>query len=185
MSTPMSNHTSRQQAQLKVVSHTSLIYWWPVWLVGFILAGLTYAEGTRLAILPPGVKVQEVQANKDYELTTEEPAPALAKAAANIAQGKEPFPVRIAQRKKYGMVYLVTVLLVIFGSNVPLRGPASVIAILSILIATMLLVYLEWWGPIFDYVGGLHVKLSLAGYLLPSIALFVLWLGTVFLYDRL
>ena len=30
-----------------VFGHSSLIYWWPVWLVSFILAALTYAEGDR------------------------------------------------------------------------------------------------------------------------------------------
>ena len=30
-----------------VFGHSSLVYWWPVWLVCFILAGLTYTEGDR------------------------------------------------------------------------------------------------------------------------------------------
>jgi hypothetical protein len=30
-----------------VYGHSSLFYWWPVWLVSFILAGVTYAEGDR------------------------------------------------------------------------------------------------------------------------------------------
>jgi hypothetical protein len=83
------------------------------------------------------------------------------------------------------MVYVVVVLLVVFGSNVPLRGLASVVAILTILVVTMLVAYLEWWRPIFDYLGGLHVEISLAGYLLPSLVLLVLWLATFFLYDPL
>jgi hypothetical protein len=182
----MSIHApSAQRREIKVISHTTLFYWWPVWLAGLILAGLTYAEGTRLAILPPGTAVQEVQPYKVYELTTEEPSPVLARAAANTAQGREAFPVHIAQRKNYGMVYVVVVLLVVFGSNVPLRGLASVVAILTILVVTMLVAYLEWWRPIFDYLGGLHVEISLAGYLLPSLVLLVLWLATFFLYDPL
>ncbi len=180
-----SHPVSGRARQIKVVSHTDLLYWWPVWLMGFILAGLTYVEGTRLVILPPGTAVQEVQPAKVYELTTDEPSPVLARAAANSAQGADPFPVRIAQRKSYGMVYVVTVLLVVFGSNVPLRGLASVVAILAIFVVTMLLAYLEWWRPIFDYLGGLHVEISLAGYLLPSVVLLVLWLATFFLYDPL
>jgi hypothetical protein len=30
-----------------VYGHSNLFYWWPVWLVSFILAGVTYAEGDR------------------------------------------------------------------------------------------------------------------------------------------
>jgi hypothetical protein len=32
---------------IKVFGHSSLIYWWPVWLTCFVLAGATYAEGDR------------------------------------------------------------------------------------------------------------------------------------------
>ena len=30
-----------------VYGHSSLFYWWPVWLVCFVLAGVTYAEGEQ------------------------------------------------------------------------------------------------------------------------------------------
>jgi hypothetical protein len=167
---------------IRVVSHTTLIYWWPVWLVGFILAGLTYADGGRSAVLPPGTTVEELQPNKVYELTVPG-RPSLEGAAANTAKGRDAFPVRTATNKYYGIVYIVVLLLVIFGSNVPLRGLASVIAILAILLLTMLLAHLDWWEPIFDYVGGLDIQITLAGYLVPSVVLLVLWLATFLCYD--
>ncbi len=40
---PKKNETD----QIVVYGHSSLLYWWPVWLVCFILAGMTYAEGDR------------------------------------------------------------------------------------------------------------------------------------------
>jgi uncharacterized protein (TIGR03000 family) len=167
-----------------VVSHTMLIYWWPVWLVGFILAFLTYADSGRLAVVPPGTTVKELQANKVYELTvTDQPSPSLESAAANTAKGQDAFPVRTATNKNYGIVYTAVLLLVIFGSNVPLRGLASVIAILAILLLTVLFAYLDWWTSIFDCLGGLHIQISLAGYLVPSVVLLVLWLATLLFYD--
>jgi hypothetical protein len=33
--------------QIVVYGHSSLLYWWPVWLISFILAGASYAEGDR------------------------------------------------------------------------------------------------------------------------------------------
>lgn len=33
--------------QIVIYGHSSLVYWWPVWLVSFVLAGMTYAEGDR------------------------------------------------------------------------------------------------------------------------------------------
>ena len=34
-----------QLPDLKIYSHSRLFYWWPVWVLGYILAILTYAEG--------------------------------------------------------------------------------------------------------------------------------------------
>lgn len=31
-------------AEITVVSHSPLMYWWPVWVVGFLFAGLTYFQ---------------------------------------------------------------------------------------------------------------------------------------------
>jgi hypothetical protein len=173
-----------QQQTIRVVSHTPLFYWWPVWLVGFILAGCTYADGTRLAVVPPQTKVTEVQANKAYELAvTDQPSPSLENAAANTAKGQDAFSVRVSRNKNYGMIYVVVVLLVIFGSNVPLRGLASIIAILAIFAVTLLFAYLDWWKAIFEFLGGLHIQITLAGYLVPSVVLLVLWLATFYFYD--
>jgi hypothetical protein len=167
-----------------VISHTGLIYFWPVWLTGFILAGLTYAEDTRLAVVPAGTTVKEIQPKTVYQLTVpKQPTESLVNAAAESTKGQEAFPVRIAHSKNYGIVYVVVVLLVIYGASVPLRGLASVIAVLAILLLTCLFAYLGWWEAIFDYLGGLHIQISVAGYLVPSVVLLVLWLATLFLYD--
>jgi hypothetical protein len=50
-------------------------------------------------------------------------------------------------------------------------------------LVTVLFAYLDWWTPILDYVGGLHVQISLAGYLVPSVVLLVLGLATFLFYD--
>jgi hypothetical protein len=38
---PPSHKPPLQAQTIRVVSHTALIYWWPVWLLGFLFAGLT------------------------------------------------------------------------------------------------------------------------------------------------
>jgi hypothetical protein len=42
--------------EVKIVSHSFLFYWWPVWLVGFILAILTFMpwDNHRMVIVPAG-----------------------------------------------------------------------------------------------------------------------------------
>src|SRR5262245_45562010 len=102
----MSTHAPAQPRQtLKVVSHTGLIYWWPVWLVGFILAALTYLDGGRLAVVPAGTTVTQPGSGKVFELTVpNEPTSSLLHAAAYTAKGQEAFPVRIARSNNYGVV---------------------------------------------------------------------------------
>jgi hypothetical protein len=176
--------SSEPEPLIKVVSHTGLLYWWPVWLVGFILSLLTYLDGGRLAIVPEGTKVTAKGGNV-YELVVppDRPSPFLEQAAA--AKGENPFPVRASGNRNYGMVFMVVLLLVIFGSNVPLRGLWSVVAVLAVLVVTMLMAALDVWGWLLERLWGLHIEISLAGYLLPSVVLLVLWLVAVFGFDQL
>jgi hypothetical protein len=170
---------------IRVVSHSGLFYWWPVWLVGFVLSGLTYLDGSRLALVPEGTTVKEA-GEKVYVLTVpDRPGAPLERAVEATAKGQDAFPVRMTSHRDYGMVYVVVVLLVIFGTNVPLRGLWSLVAILFLFSLTVLLAYLELWGWILARLGGLHVDVSLAGYLVPSVVLLVLWLVTVFGFDPL
>src|SRR5436305_595572 len=36
--------------ELKLYSHSMLIYWWPVWLVGYLFALLTYLQGELVTV---------------------------------------------------------------------------------------------------------------------------------------
>jgi hypothetical protein len=170
---------------IKVVSHTGLLYWWPVWLVGFVLSGLTYLDGSRMAIVPEGTKVKAV-GPKAYELTVpDRPGASLVQAEEATARDQNAFPLRVSASRNYGMVYLVVLLLVIFGTNAPMRGLWSVVMILFLFLVTLLLAYFNAWDWILDRLWGLHVEISLAGYLVPSVVLLVLWLVTVFGIDHL
>jgi hypothetical protein len=41
-----------------IYSHSPILYWWPVWLVGFCLALVTYLDGGRMAYVPAGTHVE-------------------------------------------------------------------------------------------------------------------------------
>ena len=45
--------------EVRVVAHSMLFYWWPVWAVGLLMAGLTWLDGHRLAVVPAGTQVVE------------------------------------------------------------------------------------------------------------------------------
>src|SRR3954451_21724595 len=41
-----------------IISHSPIFYWGPVWLVGFLLAALTYLDGHQMAIVPVGTAAE-------------------------------------------------------------------------------------------------------------------------------
>jgi hypothetical protein len=170
---------------IRVVSHTGLVYWWPVWLLGFILSGLVFLSGGRMAIVPAGTTVKAADDNV-YELTVPgRSRRSLERAAEATARGATAFPIRACGNREFGVVYIAVLLLVIFGSNVPLRGLWSVVAILTIIVVTGALAYFDVWGWILENLWGLHIEITLAGYLLTSVVLLALWCFTVFGLDQL
>src|SRR4030081_2313935 len=43
--------------EIRIVSHSTLFYWWPVWAIGFLMAGLTLWDGHRMTTVPKGTVV--------------------------------------------------------------------------------------------------------------------------------
>ena len=46
-----------EHREVTVVSHSPLVYWWPVWVVGYVMAGLTWWYGEPVAVGGEAVKV--------------------------------------------------------------------------------------------------------------------------------
>ncbi|MCF7676033.1 MAG: hypothetical protein K9M97_11860 [Akkermansiaceae bacterium] len=42
---PVEPHRHHGQTSIRIYSHSSLLFWWPVWLVGYVMAALTYWHG--------------------------------------------------------------------------------------------------------------------------------------------
>src|SRR5262249_13971103 len=84
-----------------------------------------------------------------------------------------------------GLIYTVVFFLVIFITNITLRGLSSVIAILSLLLITVLLAYFGWWDDILALLPALSVHMNLGFYLFFSTLIFLVWFLSVFVYDRL
>ena len=61
----------------------------------------------------------------------------------------------MASRSGYGVVFIVVLLLVIFITNVPIRGLWSVIVIITVLLVTIILALAGWWDDILEAAGSL------------------------------
>jgi hypothetical protein len=158
-----------------------LFYWWPVWAVGLLLAGLTFLDGHRLAIVPAGTQVVEGFDGGREALVP----PAGAHLPKDPATGKPREPtLRMASRSGLGVVFVVVVLLVVFITNVPIRGLWSVVAVVTVLLGTIILALAGWWDDILEAVVQSRVFINGFGYLAISVPLLVLWLVVVLFFDR-
>jgi hypothetical protein len=167
--------------EVRVVAHSALFYWWPVWAVGFLMAGLTWLDGHRLAIVPHGTQAVEGVADGREALVL----PAGAHLPRDSATGKPRDPVlRVASRSSYGVVFAVVVLVVIVITNVIVRGLWSVIVIVVVLLLSVILALAGWWDDILEAVGHAHVYINALGYLAIAVPLFVLWVVVVVFFDN-
>jgi len=173
--------------QIRVFGHTNLLYWWPVWLLGFLFAGLTWMDGYRMAVVPAGTVVEKAKTipgeagPRDVLVappdTTVPPQP---KAGSDA---NEP-TMLVARNNNYGVIFVMTLLLVVVFTNLTVRGLASIIVIAGLIIVTLVLAQLHMWDEIFRWIGGLDIRMNAGGYLAVALPLFLVWVFATFVYDR-
>lgn len=137
----------RDHPEIIIYSHSSLFYWWPVWVFGFVMAGITWTQGEP--VLLEGNRIQ------------------------------------IYPNSNLGVTYVVILTLVLLITNVTVRGLASAIVILTIMLTTVLLAFYGLWDPILAWFGNLKIYLNTGAYFWLSTVVFVVWFLTVFVFDRL
>ena len=178
-----------------------LFYWWPIWVVGYIFALITYFEDHRLVIVPAGATVgidtaQSKEGATAYLIKVTEP-PAKegelipkntlrsAEQIHNTPSGGDPFKTRISQKAWLGPVFCVVLLLTVVITNVPLRGLWSFLVLLLMLILALGIALVPGgWDHLLGAVGNLHIYINMAGYLFIATAVMVLWAVSVFIFDR-
>jgi hypothetical protein len=84
-----------------------------------------------------------------------------------------------------GVVFFLTLFLVILITNVSVRGLASGMVILAIALVVVLLAYYDLWDTVLHWFWGLSIHLNLGAYFWFSTLLFLCWISAVFFFDRL
>lgn len=177
-----------EREEIKIVSHSNLFYWWPVWAIGFVLGLLTYWDGHRLAIVPDGTelrrdeKVAGVEGIHDILVLPE--GKHMPDRERGIVPAAQAPAYRIAASRSYGVLYAFVLLLVIVITNVPLRGLWSVIVLVTLVLLAVIFQLAGWWDKILDALGRLHIYINAGGYFMISTVLFVIWLVTFLFFDR-
>ncbi len=154
------------QDDIRIYMHSPLLYWWPVWAVGFVMALWTLLGDYHMVLVPAGT---EVQGN----VITAPAGEQLAEPAVHIARSRIP-----------GGVFVLTLLLVVLFSNASLRGPWALLTGVSAVALIFLIGWLDLWAPLFRWVSLLRVHMNLGAYLAISLPLFLIWVLAVFVFDR-
>jgi hypothetical protein len=161
-------------SEIRIYSHSTIFYWWPVWMVGYVMAGITFAEGSHAAIVPAGSVYDEGSHAIVLPAATGHPGIA----GSEIGD-------RSAQSKNLGVVFTIILLLVVFITNTPLRGLWSGIAILLILVLTVTFAWLGVWADVLTAFGRISIHMNLGFYMFFSSLLFLLWAAVILVFDRM
>jgi hypothetical protein len=192
---PVPGEALTGQNEIRIVSHSTLFYWWPVWAVGFIMALITLIDGHVLAVVPPETEVAHItekwtapikgSENKSVDLQGRDVLVPKHKATKEHPNAKLEKPyLKMARNKNLGVIFCTILLLVIAITNIPLRGLWSVIVIVVIVFTTIIFGLVGWWQHIVDAIELLDIRINLAGYLVISTVLLIIWLITLFLFDQ-
>jgi hypothetical protein len=169
MSTATVSRQAARQApprEMRVYTHTGLLYWWPVWAVGLLMALWTLLENRHMALVADGAVVQE-----NVIVAPEGTSPILT-------------PVHVSASKVPGVLFVATILAVLtFGSGW-LRGWRAYTFAATATAALLLVAWLEGWDDLARWAAYLHVHINLGGYLVLSGGLLALWLFQVLVVDR-
>lgn len=171
--------------EVKLISHSSLFYWWPVWFLAFFMAIWTLFENNRLAIVPPGGTVQ--RDGDKYVMsflgnTTQSLDDAVRK--TSNASDEAAFATRISEKPWLGAMFVIGLVLTILITNVPLRGLWSFLIIILVVLLALIVSLAGAWDEIFKRLGNLHIYINMAGYLFIGSAVFVVWAVATFIFDR-
>jgi len=177
--------------EIKIVAHSMLFYWWPVWFFGFVFALWTYADNHRLAIINSDSRIINEGTEKDpaWKISLHGENKRLLEDAIPVKADKPedkgalvPGP-RVTPSAWMGPVYFTIVFLVIMITSVPLRGLWSLITILLIIFLTILFSVTGYWAVILRNLGDLHIYMNMAAYLAMGVTLFAAWVVTILVFD--
>jgi hypothetical protein len=192
--------------QVTIISHSNLYYWWPVWLVGFVMAVITYFDGYVMAVLPAknvGAAVDakvtiatHTQGDNGKESTNETTYPDQVVVFAPQAEDArhygqpvvdnkaEPPYLRVSPSRRLGVIFTFVLLMVIFITNVPLRGMWSVLVIVVAVSLVVFFILLGWIEVILHALYLLDVRINMAGYVTISLFLLIIWLVSLLIFDK-
>lgn len=176
---------SSSPREVKLISHSNLFYWWPVWFLAFFMALWTFIENHRLAIVPAhGFVQQDAPGTYTMKFPSEATTTNLQDAVRVSGSDEAAFRARISEKPWLGAIFVIGLIVTIVITNVPLRGLWSFLIIILIIVLALAISLAGAWDEIFTRLGNLHIYINMAGYLFIGTAVFVLWAVATLVFDR-
>jgi hypothetical protein len=187
-----------QPQEIRIISHSMMFYWWPVWAVGLLMGLLTWMDGYKMAVVPNAslpYRSLRVEMNNPDGTTTVTPREAILvpegehllpldkDANGQLVPPREPHQ-SVATTPSYGVVFATVLLLVIVITNVPLRGLWSFVVIIVILLLSVIFALAGWWTNILYAFSLLDIRINMGGYFFISLILLGIWAVVTFVFDR-
>jgi hypothetical protein len=194
---PPTSTRSPDEIEIRIISHSNLFYWWPVWAIGLILGLLSWIFGETMVIVPANSEVYptatvEVQksgtemaklANRDVVVLPDNKH-LLADQLKDAKDGGKRPKLHVSPSKNYGVIFATVLLLVIVITNVPLRGMWSVVVILLVIMMVIIFSLAGWWEAILGTLALLSIHINAGGYVFISLILLGVWLVTFIFFDQ-
>lgn len=193
-SSSMSPSPTDKLKEIKLISHSPLFYWWPVWLVSFLFAFITFLGDGHMAILPGKARVTPIAESKrkfefnfDDSNQRKEGYQVLENAVEHTKPEayQEPFPMKVSESPAYGVLFCVLLVITVLVTNIPLRGLWSFVVLLGFALIAVIISLIEGaWDNIFRSIQYLKIHINMAGYLTIGTMIFLAWIVSTFFFDR-
>jgi len=193
---PSTDAPSRS-SEIKLISHSTLFYWWPVWALAFVMAIVTWMDQTRMAVVPSGSTVvwaKDADDKHTNQVTLTLPSTKATQSLTNAsgisesntakAEAYPAFRPRMSEKSWPGAIFVVGLVVTIIVTNVPLRGLWSFLVIILVVVLALVFALLDVWDRIFEMLGNLHIHINMAGYMTIGVLTFTLWAAATFFFDR-
>ncbi len=173
--------------EVVIISHSPLFYWWPVWAVGFLMAFLSLWRGQQVAFVPRGTTAERellVEGHDGHRDVLIAPAGRSLPTTSATDELTQP-RLRMMESNSPGILWALTLCIVIVVTHIQLRGVWSLVAIMGVGTVAILFAVLGLWDPILRWIGFIDIHMNAFGYFSISLFLLVIWLAMFLVFDRL
>jgi hypothetical protein len=176
--------------RIVIYHHSNFFYWWPVWLLGFLFAAITYFQDWHFAYVPPGTVAAHARKVEVDDKGTTEVRDVLIlgkdKKLPDEETGKKPVQpyIFVSPTRSFGTVFVIILLIVATITSITIRGLWTVFVLVLFTMLTFIFWAADFWETIFRELGQFSIHINLGGYLLIAFVLLILWLVNFVFLDR-